>query len=73
MRCTRCRKNQAKVHIKHLGDLCSRCFSRVIEKRVRKELRLKELIAKDDRILVVDDKSTEYHVSGHLLKNIIKG
>lgn len=71
MECFRCRK-KARINLKHLGRLCNNCFLKLIEKRVRKELRTKKLIKKDDRILFIDDNSKEFFVCYFLLKSIIK-
>ncbi len=70
MNCVKC-KNQATVKVQNL-DACNECFVKIIEKRVRKELRLNKLIKKNDRIFLIDDDSAEFHVSNYLLPRIIK-
>jgi len=43
----------------------------VIEKRIRKELRLKELIKKHDKLLILDDNSYDSRNLRYLIKKII--
>ena len=71
MKCIKCGK-KPEISLSHIGKLCRPCFLGIIEKRVRKGLRIKKLIRKNDRILVVDNGSKESAVGGYLLKNIIK-
>jgi tRNA(Ile)-lysidine synthase TilS/MesJ len=71
MKCVKCKKNAA-IHLPNLHT-CEMCFLRIIEKRVRKEIRTKSLIKKNDKILLIDDNSAESKVSFYLLKHIIKG
>ncbi len=71
-RCAKCSK-PAKVNLKTSGDYCNSCFLKVIEKRVRKDMRLNKWIEKNDKILFVDDNSKEAKVGDYLLKSIIKG
>jgi len=49
MKCSTCSKSAA-VHIRPLGPLCKKCFCRIIEKRIRKDARLKEWFKKNDHI-----------------------
>jgi len=70
MKCVKCNKNKAIVKV---SNLCRKCFLEVIEKRVRKELRLKELIKKDDSLLIIDDESCDAKNLIFLIKKIIKG
>lgn len=72
MKCIKCCSN-AGINLRHLGPLCSRCFAEIIEKRVRKGLRTKKVIRKNDKILVIDDRSMKSAVGKYLLKSIIKG
>ncbi|AJF61308.1 hypothetical protein QT06_C0001G0468 [archaeon GW2011_AR15] len=71
MKCVKCGK-PSTVHVQNL-DTCGSCFQKIIEKRVRKEVRTAGLIEKNDKILVIDDGSASGKVSGYLLKKIIKG
>ena len=43
----------------------------VIEKRIRKELRIKKLIKKNDKLLIIDDNSYDSKNLMYLIKNII--
>ena len=70
MKCVKCGK-LGKVKVQNL-IACENCFLKIIEKRVRKEIRLKKLIRKNDRILIINDSTAEYFVSEYLLENIIK-
>ncbi|MBT4351893.1 hypothetical protein HOD20_05160 [archaeon] len=47
-------------------------ISRIIEKRVRKEIRINKLISKNDTILIIDDGSYKFKISQKLLKNIVQ-
>lgn len=56
MKCHLCKKRKGTVeYIKKY--VCSECFSRIIEKRIRKELRVRKLIRKNDKLLVFDGLS----------------
>ncbi|GAF92620.1 unnamed protein product, partial [marine sediment metagenome] len=64
MKCHFCHK---KAVIKDIDKFyCKNCFARVIEKRVRKYLRINKVIRKNDKLLVFDN------VSLWFLKKIIK-
>lgn len=69
MKCVKCKK-QADIKVQNL-KVCKKCFLNIIQKRVRKELRVNNLIEKDDHIAVIDDKSAEAQVSKYLLKKIL--
>lgn len=71
MKCVKC-KAAATVHLDNL-DSCKGCFQKIIQKRVRKEIRIKKLLEKNDKILVIDDNTAEAKLSRYLLKEIIKG
>ena len=47
-------------------DLCARCFSNIIEKRIRKHVRMNKLFKKNDRILVLGG------VNKFLVESILK-
>ena len=70
MNCVKCGKS-GEVKVQNLVA-CEKCFLKIIEKRVRKEIRLKKLIRKNDKILIINDGTAEFFVSEYLLKNIIK-
>ncbi len=63
MKCLHC-KNKAEVEYLE-NHLCNSCFSKMIEKRIRKYLRLSGQIHKDDSLLVVGD------LCEYLLKRIL--
>ncbi len=69
MKCVKCNA-QATIHLENL-DVCRGCFQKIIQKRVRKEIRIKKLIEKDDIILLIDDGSAEAKLSIYLLKETI--
>ncbi len=59
MRCKRCEQEIAK------GEFCRRCLVKVVERRVRKDIRLKAGINKGTKILVMDPLSAYF--AGNLL------
>lgn len=65
MECDRCNK-KASVETKQLGKLCGHCFSNIIEKRVRKHIRINDFFKKDDTVAVLGD------LSYFFLKKILK-
>ncbi len=65
MKCYKC-NNKAKVNIPHLKPLCENCFTRIIEKRIRKNIRINKLIKKNDKLLIKDSLSL------YFIKKIIK-
>ncbi|MBD3203566.1 hypothetical protein GF327_04680 [Candidatus Woesearchaeota archaeon] len=70
MKCIKC-SNKADYKI-GTNPFCSQCFLLIIEKRVRKELRKKKLIKKNDKILVLDDDSHKSKNTIILLESILK-
>jgi len=72
MECIKC-SQKSSISMKHLGELCKTCFVEVIEKRVRKELRTKNPLKKNNKIVIINNASKESAVSEYLLKKIIKG
>ncbi len=62
MICRRCNRNKDLPNT----DLCRNCFIEVLEKKVRKKLRINKPIAKGDRVLVIGD------TAGYFIKKIIK-
>lgn len=71
MKCVKCNKD-AEISLPNL-NACRKCFEKIIEKRVRKEIRINVLIEKNDKLLFIDDGSAESKVSDYLVKKIIKG
>jgi DNA-directed RNA polymerase subunit RPC12/RpoP len=54
MKCLHC-NNEANIVQADKTYLCDRCFAKMIEKRVRKDIRINKLFRKNDRVLVVGD------------------
>ncbi len=67
MKCIKCGK---KVIFKDLRA-CRSCFLEIIEKRVRKEFRLKKLIKKHDSLLILDNGTYDAKNLIYLVKKII--
>src|SRR3989344_5701744 len=65
MKCYKCNRPE-KVHIAHLRPLCNNCFIKIIEKRIRKYIRINKLIKKNDKLLIKDPLSL------YFIKKIIK-
>ncbi|MDO8740965.1 MAG: hypothetical protein Q7J54_05340 [Candidatus Woesearchaeota archaeon] len=72
MKCISCNK-PATIILKHLQPYCCACFCRMIEKRVRKFVRINKIFKKGDNICIVDDSSHDFLNTQFLLKSIIKG
>jgi len=64
--CIKCRKINALVNLPHIKNVCSSCFTEIIEKRIRRYVRINKIFRKNDRILVSDD------LSFFLVNSIIK-
>jgi hypothetical protein len=62
MTCSICKKKESKE------DPCNNCFSRMIEKRIRKNARINKIFRKGDSILVTDDLN-EYFIK-HIIKDL---
>ena len=70
MKCYKCqRSGKNKTDNKMF---CDKCFLEVIEKRVRKEIRVNDLIQKNDKLLLLDDNSKAAILNKYFLKNIIR-
>lgn len=68
MLCQKCNKAKAEIKLPYLSlRLCKACFCRLIEKRVKKEIRSKELINEKEKILLLDNNSKESRISEHIL------
>ncbi len=68
MLCQKCKRLKAEIKLPYLGlKLCKNCFCRLIEKRVKKEIRSKELINEKEKILLLDNNSKESKISEHIL------
>jgi len=68
MKCVKCGKNN--VYFKDLR-LCRSCFLNIVERRIRKEVRLKKLVRKHDSLLIIDDNSYDAKNLIYLVKKII--
>ncbi|MBW2980918.1 hypothetical protein KY360_05875 [Candidatus Woesearchaeota archaeon] len=66
MRCIKCKRRKHLINLASLKSICRDCFCKIIEKRIRKRIRLNKLFRKGDRIL------TEDKLSFYLIKKIIK-
>ncbi len=68
--CYRCRK-ESVIELKYLGEsLCSRCFTELFEKRVRKTIRLNKLLKHDDRIGVALSGGKDSASALYILKQL---
>ena len=73
MKCFKCKKKAGIIYLPPIpGKLCNSCFLKLIEKRVRREVRFKKLFSREDHILILDDKTKESFVTQHLLRSILK-
>lgn len=70
MKCVKC-NGKATIHLDNL-DACNGCFQKIVQKRVRKEIRINKLIEKNDKLLILDDESAEAKLMLPLLKEILK-
>lgn len=52
-------------------DFCRNCFIKVIERRVRKELRMSEAIKKGDNLLIIDDGTCSAKLNVLLIKKSV--
>lgn len=71
MQCIKC-PNSADTDLKHIGSLCSKCFLRTIEKRIRKDLTINKVFSPNDKILIIDDGSIKAELNKHFLESISK-
>lgn len=70
MKCVKCGK-KSQVKVQNL-DACKSCFLKILQKRVRKEIRINQLIKKNDKILIIDDGSAESKSAIFILPKILK-
>ncbi len=66
MKCYLCNK-KAQIKQQKGRSVCDECFSRLIEKRIRKYTRLNKIFRPNDRVLVIGD------LSKYFVKSITKG
>lgn len=69
MRCIRCKKD-ADVILPHLSA-CNSCFCRIIEKRIRKQMRVNELFSKGETVHILDDQSAASAIISSLLPEVL--
>lgn len=63
-----CQKCKHKTEIQYLdNNLCNSCFTRLIERKIRKYLRLNSLIKKNDHLIIVGE------LCQNIIKEILKG
>jgi len=65
MKCAVCRK-KSSVKLEYMPALCKECFCKIIEKRIRKHVRINKIFSKNDRIYVKGP------LCRYLVKSIIK-
>jgi hypothetical protein len=70
MKCVKC-SAAATIHMANL-DACRGCFQKIIQKRVRKVIRIGSLIETKDRVLIIDDRSAEAKLSIYYINEIVK-
>ncbi|MFH2021038.1 MAG: hypothetical protein ABIJ34_06485 [archaeon] len=70
MKCIKCNR-EVKLALQN-QKVCNSCFCEIIEKRVRKELRLGKYIRKGDSVLIIDDGSAESRAAIYLLPLLLK-
>ncbi len=70
MKCVKCGK-KAEIALPHIAA-CSSCFTGIIQKRVRKEIRINRLVRKNDRLLILDDDTSAAKLAAYLLRVILK-
>jgi len=69
MLCQKCKKAKGEIKLPYLGlRLCKFCLCRLIERRVKKEIRSKNLINEKEKILLLDDNSKEARISENIIK-----
>jgi len=69
MLCQKCKKTNGKIKLPYLGlMLCEGCFCKLIERRVKKEIRSKKLINEKEKVLLLDNSSKEARISEHIIK-----
>lgn len=70
MKCHKCKKSGvARSDEKYF---CKNHFVNLVEKRVRKEIRVNKLINKNDKVLIVDDGTDKAAVTKYLIEKIIR-
>lgn len=70
MKCFKC-NNTSNLKLDN-KDICQICFVHIIEKKVRKEIRINKLFKKNEKVLFLLDGSEKAEVLKYLIKKIIK-
>ncbi len=69
MLCQKCNRAKAEIKLPYLGlRLCKACFCKLIERRVKKEIRSKNLINEKEKILLLNNNSKEAKISEHIIR-----
>lgn len=68
--CVGCRKKASIKSSYEKKQYCDECFARMLEKRVRKDIRAGGKIKPGDKIELLDDSSKEFETVKILLRNI---
>ena len=70
MKCFSCNK-KAEIKLSYTDrQYCNSCFLRLIESRVRKELRKDKIIKAKETLFIINDRSKEYYITKYFLKRI---
>jgi len=68
--CTNCQA-KATISLSYLDrHYCTKCFSEMIEKRVRKDIRINKKAGKEKEISLFNDKSKEFCVAKYILESV---
>jgi len=71
MACIKCRKGDEEIEIAHLpGKVCRDCFLKIVEKRVRKDVRVNGYFQDVKKILILDDGTENSAVCSYFAKEL---
>jgi hypothetical protein len=71
MVCIKCKRGSEKIEIAHLpGKVCEGCFLRIVEKRVRRDVRAEGWLQVADRIILLDDGTANVAVCRHFIEGL---
>jgi hypothetical protein len=69
MACIKCKRNRVGIRFAHLpGEVCAECFAEIVEKRVRRDVRIGRLFSDAKKILVLDEGSENAAVCSYFVK-----
>ena len=71
MKCIKCSKD-AKTTIPGVGSFCNKCYCTMIEKRIRKDIRLNKYMKKDQKVVLLKENTAEFFLTEYVLKNLQK-